>query len=143
MLIELKSLLDKGRFSTQIQLAKALENSGFNDVTQPKVARLIKKAGAIKVKGNRKSYFYQIPEHPHLNIKKSISSVVKGINHNNTQVVIKTEKGGAIIISQMIESQSNELGILGCLASDSTILIIPMDTKNLDGLIHTLIKYLN
>tara|TARA_R110001583_G_scaffold7158_1_gene35596 strand:+ start:60603 stop:61064 length:462 start_codon:yes stop_codon:yes gene_type:complete len=143
LLAELKSLLNKNRFSTQLQLAKALGNSGFNDVSQPKVARLIKKVGAIKVRENHKSSFYQIPETPSLNIRKSISTVVRDINHNNTQVVIKTVKGGALIISQMIESQSDQLGILGCLASDSTILIIPMDTKNLDGLIHTLIKYLN
>jgi transcriptional regulator of arginine metabolism len=138
LLTELKSLLNKGRFSTQIQLGKALENSGFNDVTQPKVARLIKKAGAIKVRGNHKSPFYQIPGNFHLNIEKRISSVVIDINHNNTQVVIKTMKGGALIISQMIESQSNELGILGCLASETTVLVIPMDTKNLDDLVHAL-----
>ncbi len=142
LLAELRSLLNTDRFSTQMQLAKALEKSGFNDVSQPKVARLIKKAGAIKVRGDRKSYFYQIPETPYLNMGKSISSVVTEINHNNIQVVIKTVKGGALIIAQIIESQSNELGILGCLASDNTILIIPMDTKDLDGLIHALIKHL-
>ena len=143
LLAELKSLLNRGRFSTQLQLANALENSGFNYVSQPKVARLIKKIGAIKVRVNRKSSFYQIPENTNLNIGWSISSVVRCINHNNTQVVIKTVKGGALIISKMIESQSNELGVLGCLASDSTILIIPKDTKNLDGFIYTLIEYLN
>jgi len=142
LLAELMSLLNTDRFSTQMQLAKALEKSGFNDVSQPKVARLIKKAGAIKVRGDRKSYFYQIPENPYLNIGKRISSVITEINHNNIQVVIKTVKGGALIIAQIIESQSNELGILGCLASDNTILIIPMDTKDLDGLIHALIKHL-
>ncbi|MFQ3265833.1 MAG: transcriptional regulator of arginine metabolism [Colwellia sp.] len=143
LLIELKRLLNKDRFSTQLQLANALQGIGFNDISQAKVARLIKKTGAIKIRDNRKSSFYQIPENPHLNIKCSISSVVMSINHNNTHVVIKTVKGGALVISQMIESQSNELGILGCLASCSTILIIPMETKNLDDLIITLIRYLN
>ncbi len=143
LLAEFKLLLNKGRFSTQLQLATALENSGFNDISQTKVSRLIKKTGAVKVRGNRKPPFYQIPENSCFNTEKSISSVVTGISHNNTQVVIKTVRGGALIISQMIESQSNELGVLGCLASESTILIIPIDTNNLDDLIHTLIRYLN
>jgi transcriptional regulator of arginine metabolism len=86
LLAELKSLLNKNRFSTQLQLAKALGNSGFNDVSQPKVARLIKKVGAIKVRENHKSSFYQIPETPSLNIRKSISTVIRDINHNNKTV---------------------------------------------------------
>ena len=90
LLAEFKFLLKKGKFSTQRQLAKALEESGFNYISQPKVSRLIKKAGAIKVRGNCKSSFYQIPENQNLYIDKSISSLVIEIDHNNIQVVIKT-----------------------------------------------------
>jgi arginine repressor len=44
--------------------------------------------------------------------------------------VIKTIVGGASIISSIIEERSDVFGILGCIPSESTVLVIPQNIEN-------------
>ena len=123
-------LLNTNQFSTQQELAIALETQGFSNVSQAKISRLLKKTRAIKTFTSGQS-IYQLP-----NGKKqpqpmeSVESLVLSMTHNNAQIVLNPVKGGAELVSKMIDSMTTSPDILGCIASDTTILIIPSDIRH-------------
>ena len=52
LLDAVKSLLNDQRFGSQLQLTRALSLRGFDNVTQTRISRLLKKVGAIKFRNN-------------------------------------------------------------------------------------------
>jgi len=57
----------------------------------------------------------------------------KNIKNNGTQIILKTAAGGASIIARVLDSLEGSFGILGTIAGDDTVLIVPMDIKKIDG----------
>jgi transcriptional regulator of arginine metabolism len=138
----LMDLLNTNQFSTQQELATALENQGFGKISQAKISRLLTNARAIKKYDKDKS-FYQCPnEKQRPQSIDSVESLALNIAHNKTHIVLKTVKGGAAIVETMIGTMSKSTGILGCIASDTTILIIPCDTSKINDLIYSIKSHL-
>ena len=48
------------------------------------------------------------------------------------QIIVKTGIGGAPLISRMLDSMGESLGVLGTLAGDDTIFIAPADMSKMD-----------
>jgi len=139
LLATLKALLNEKRFSSQLQLSKALSQRGFNNISQTQVSRLINKIGAIKVRNDRNKVVYKLPEHEFIpQMHNYIDTVVLSIKHNDNQILIKTAAGGAEIISKIIENMDDSIGVLGCIASSNTILIIPKNVNIINKVIHSI-----
>jgi len=139
-----KSLLNDQRFGSQLQLARALSLRGFENVTQSRISRLLKKVGAIKFRNNNNDAVYRLPAQQHIpRVQQAIDSIVLEIQHNNMQIIIKTVIGGATLISKMIEDMGDSSGVLGCMASDNTVLIIPSDINEIEATTTNLFNYLN
>jgi transcriptional regulator of arginine metabolism len=137
--VTLKVLLNEKRLTSQLQLSKALSLRGFNNISQTQVSRLINKIGAIKVRNTRNNVVYKLPEHEFIpQTHQHIATVVLSIQHNKSQIIIKTVAGGAEIISKIIEDIGDSIGILGCIASNSTILIIPKDLRTINEVTHSI-----
>ncbi|MDP7591770.1 MAG: hypothetical protein QF552_03560 [Litorilituus sp.] len=135
-------LVNTNMYSTQQELAIELNNHGFNNVTQAQVSRLLKKTGAIKRYSQARTH-YQLPnKYKRLQPTTAIKSAVLNITHNKVNIVLKTVKGGATLVGKMIDSIPEEY-ILGCITSDSTILIIPSDTKKIENTIAYIKNQLN
>lgn len=144
LLDTVKSLLNNQRFGSQLQLARALSLYGFENVTQTRISRLLKKLGAIKFRDNNNDAVYRLPAQQHIpRVQQSIDSVVLTINHNNMQIIIKTVIGAATLISKMIENMEESYGVLGCIASDSTILVVINDVNNIDKTMIGIVNYLD
>jgi len=144
LLDTVKSLLNDQRCGSQLQLAQALSLRGFENVTQTRISRLLKKVGAIKFRNNNNDSVYRLPAKQHIPlVEESIDSVILGIKHNNMQIIIKTIIGAATLISKIVEDMGESYGILACMASDNTILIIPSDVSDIEQTTNNLINYLD
>ncbi|WP_286233497.1 transcriptional regulator ArgR [Thalassotalea sediminis] len=128
-----KTLLKEQCYGSQGQLAAALAEQGFKNMSQAKISRLLSKLGAVKMRNASSQVVYILPDE--LAIPKSrqaIQSVVASVKHNNMQIIVKTGIGGAPLISRMLDSMGESAGILGTLAGDDTIFIAPMDVSRID-----------
>lgn len=128
-----KALLNEQCYGSQSQLADALAEQGFKNMSQAKISRLLSKLGAVKMRNASDQVVYILPDE--LAIPKSrqaIQSVVVSVKHNNMQIIVKTGIGGAPLISRMLDSMGESAGILGTLAGDDTIFIAPTDVNNID-----------
>jgi len=128
-----KALLHEQCYGSQGQLADALSEQGFTNMSQAKISRLLSKLGAVKMRNANDQVVYILPDE--LSIPKSkqaIQSVVVSVKHNNMQIIVKTGIGGAPLISRMLDSMGDATGILGTLAGDDTIFIAPNDVNDID-----------
>ena len=138
-----KRLLNEQRFGSQIELVAALSSHGFK-ITQTRVSRLLIKLGAIKIRNHNNIFIYKLPNEQNVpGVKQAIDSVVLGIKHNNAQIIIKTIIGGGRLITKIIETMDETSGVLACIGSDNTILVIPTDVTNVKQVYLNIIKYLN
>ena len=138
-----KSILQQQHFGSQIELAHALSSKGYENVSQAKVSRMLAKVGAIRTRNSKNEMVYHLPDQAITpKNKQSINSLVLGIKHNGMQIILKTIVGGAGVISRMLENMGESLGILGCIADDSTILVIPTDVVNINDITKSIVEHL-
>ena len=128
-----KKLLKEQCYGSQGQLANALADQGFENMSQAKISRLLSKLGAVKMRNTNSQIVYILPDELAIpKSKQSIESVVLGVKHNGMQIILKTGIGGAPLISRMLDSLGEPVGILGTLAGDDTIFIAPTDLNRID-----------
>ncbi|MDP7591111.1 MAG: ArgR family transcriptional regulator [Litorilituus sp.] len=138
-----KSLLQEQCFGTQQQLARALSLRGFENITQTRISRLLQKVGAIKVRNHHNKIVYRLAEKHYIpRGQQAIDSVVLDVKHNNIQIIIKTVIGAATLIAKMIEDMCEDAGVLACMASDNTILVILSDVNKIEQTKANIIDYL-
>ncbi len=140
----LKSLINERQLSSQKEIINLLTHKGFNRINQAKVSRLLTKIGANKVRDSTNKPIYQLPfVHDIPKLKQSINDVVIKIQHNGTHIVIHTTNGGAGLITKYLEPLKISDDILGCIASDNTILVIPAQTARTELVMNLLKRQLN
>lgn len=128
-----KRLLKEQCYGSQGQLAKALSAQGFENMSQAKISRLLSKLGAVKTRNVNNEMIYILPDELAVpKSKHSIESVVLSVKHNGMQIILKTGIGGAPLISRMLDSMGETVGILGTLAGDDTIFIAPIDINHIE-----------
>lgn len=132
LLEELKKLLLEGSASTQEDIKRHLITLGF-EVNQAKISRLLRKIGAIKISNEHGQIVYCIPKEPAPPQAKSLlANLVIDIKHNETVIVIHTSPGSASLFARLIDHNLGKLNVLGTVAGDDTIVVIPKQTKNID-----------
>lgn len=128
-----KRLLKEQCYGSQGQLAEALSEQGFENMSQAKISRLLSKLGAVKTRNANNEMIYILPDELAVpKSKHSIESVVLSVKHNGMQIIVKTGIGGAPLISRMLDSMGEAAGILGTLAGDDTIFIAPIDANKIE-----------
>lgn len=128
-----KRLLKEQCYGSQGQLADALSEQGFDNMSQAKISRLLSKLGAVKTRNTNNEMIYILPDELAVpKSKQSIESVVLSVKHNSMQIILKTGIGGAPLISRMLDSMGESAGILGTLAGDDTIFIAPIDVNRIE-----------
>lgn len=128
-----KGLLKDQCYGSQSQLADALSEYGFDNMSQAKISRLLSKLGAVKMRNASSQVVYILPDELAIpKTKQAIQSVVVSVKHNNMQIIVKTGIGGAPLISRMLDSMGEPAGILGTVAGDDTIFIAPANINNIE-----------
>lgn len=131
-LLTIKNILSTTKISTQEELLRVLSEKGFT-LTQATLSRDLKTLKVGKISDPEKGYVYFIPDH------HDTAAGERGHSHDNFPVngfislrfsnnfgVIRTKSGYASSIASLIDA-SAPYEILGTLAGDDTILIIPVE----------------
>lgn len=135
LLNSLKSLLQERRFATQNELIRELSLIGVERVSQTKLSHSLTKLGAMKIRINKHKFAYCLPEKQNVpHARQTIDSLVLDIKHNGVQIVIKTVIGAATLLSKIIEKLGESSGVLGCIASDNIVLVIPTNVLYIEDI---------
>ena len=130
----LKELLIEGQTSTQEELVEALEARGFK-VNQSTVSRLLRKVKAIKVENEQGESVYSLPREPAPpTITPALRGLVIDIVANETTIVIFTSPGSASMIARILDYKQPSSEVLGTIAGDDTIFVVPKSIQNIKKL---------
>ncbi|WP_086981975.1 arginine repressor [Vibrio aphrogenes] len=127
-----KKLLKQQSFANQNDIRKKLIDMGYNGISQSTISRLLTQLGVIKVRNAKGEKVYCITlESSPVRVQSSILSQIEFINHNQHNVIIKTYPGSAQLIARLLDNNPH-LDILGTIAGNDTILIIPADINKVE-----------
>lgn len=140
-LIAIKKLIARERIVNQDELLLKLNREGFS-VTQATLSRDLKRLGAARIPDARRGYIYVLSQKdPELEISGSENGTLLSgfisMGFSNNFGVIKTLPGYASGIALLIDKQ-NRYEILGTIAGDDTILVIPSEGATKKDIINAL-----
>lgn len=132
----IKSLINSQEIHNQSQLVKILKQNGVR-VTQATLSRDLNELGVVRVPAVNGAV-YKIADSANQNTLKShIAEEVISIDSNEQLIVLRTFTGRAQGVAVFLDKQ-NLSEILGTIAGDDTILVIPRSIKKLKTIIEQL-----
>lgn len=127
----LKNLLQRGEVGTQADIKQALAKQGIV-VNQSKISRLLRKVGAIKMVNEHGEAIYSLAREPLPPSSDSpLAQLILNISANEVMIVIRTNPGSASLIAHLLDRQYQELQILGTVAGDDTVFVVPQSTQSI------------
>ena len=134
-------LIGNESINNQEQLSKRLSEMGFA-VTQATLSRDIKQLKVIKVHDANGMYVYRLPEKQALQVVKNpAQSIHANIEFSGNLAVIKTRPGYAMGIASDIDTHAPK-EILGTIAGDDTILVIPREGFSRQNIVDALAHFI-
>jgi len=127
----LRNLLREHSAKTQDEICLTLKKHGYQ-ANQVKISRLLRKLGAVKTKNEHGKVVYWLPkEPPPANLSNLINTLIIAVTANETMIVIHTSPGAASVIARTLDYLNIEDGILGTIAGDDTIFVVPKSVSNI------------
>lgn len=121
-----RQLLKEERCGSQSQIVSVLQEQGFEHISQSKISRMLSRFGAVRARNALNELVYCLPpEVGRLNSSIAVKDLVEEINHNGVMIVIKTSPGAAQMIARRLDSIGIKGNIMGCVAGDDTIFVMP------------------
>ena len=122
----IKEIVSKDLIYNQDELLKILRDKGF-ELTQATLSRDLKRLKITKSPTETGEYCYSINSNP-ITFKKGESKIIgsNSLEFSGNLAVLKTRSGYAGGIAAEIDSRASN-AILGTIAGDDTILIIPRE----------------
>jgi transcriptional regulator of arginine metabolism len=127
--LAIKQIIAQKPIASQEDLCRALREAGF-EVTQATLSRDLKELGIARVntpEGPRYVHHHQSEER---RLQSVVSYEVEQIGANEVMVIVRTLPGRAPGVASFIDSLQNP-DILGTLAGDDTVLVMPSSTKKI------------
>lgn len=139
---KIKEIIRTNEVHNQDELLCMLTKAGFV-LTQATLSRDIKELKIIKIPGKNGDYIYQLTDNiAHMQEKTSITSYgFVSIEFSGHLAVIKTRPGYAMGIAAEIDNKATDT-ILGTVAGDDTILVIPRDKKSKQEVLRSLAAFI-
>ncbi len=145
----LRKILLEGNARTQLEIQRELEKQG-DPCSQPKISRLLHQIGAVKVIDSQGKTQYKLPHETGLihelvspQEKNVIKQWILSITANETAIIIHTTPAAAMLVARSLDQNRQALEILGTIAGDDTILIIPKEVKKIEQTLEVITKFLN
>lgn len=139
-----KTLIKQGKYRSQEELAYALAQQGFENVSQSKVSRMLAKLGAVKSRNAQNEIYYSLPDALIIpKTKHAIETIALDLKHNGNQIVLKTGTGGAPLMARVLDTLDESAGVMGTIAGDDTVLIIPSDLSRIEEIAQAIIEMLD
>ncbi|MDL2223500.1 arginine repressor [Bacteroidales bacterium OttesenSCG-928-M11] len=135
----IRELIQNHSFENQEELLSLLQERGF-ETTQATLSRDIKELKIIKSPNNNGDYIYTLlGEKSNTSSLNSFSKGAISLEFSNKLGVIKTPPGYAAAIALDIDNLKSD-AILGTIAGDDTILLIPKEGYSRESIVKTLNK---
>jgi transcriptional regulator of arginine metabolism len=126
----LRQLLLGHQATTQEEICGQLESLGF-EINQSKASRLLRKIGAVKVLNREGQTVYSLPQEPAPPLMStSLENLIVDIVANETLVVVLTSPGSASMVARVLDYSKTYSEILGTIAGDDTIFVVPKSVKH-------------
>lgn len=139
----IKEVLQTNEISSQDILLKVLMEKGF-ELTQATLSRDIKELKIVKVPTARGSYTYQLSE-TIPGIQEDTSPLTSfgyvSLEFSGQLAVMKTRPGYAMAIAGEIDNKAPQY-ILGTVAGDDTILLIPRENFTREEILEALSEFI-
>ena len=104
---------------------------------------MLAKLGAIKSRNAYNEICYTLPDSLIIpKTKHAIDTIALDLKHNGYQIILKTGTGGAPLMARVLDSLEVSIGIMGTIAGDDTVLIIPEDIEKIDEVAQAIIEML-
>lgn len=130
-LMVLRQLIREGSAGTQEELCKALAEKSV-EVTQSTVSRDLRRIGAVKVTNAQGEVIYKLPEDaPVLPTAVTLEGLLNTIEFNENMIVLHSTPGSASLVAHKIDDLRETLGIIGTIAGDDTIFVVPASVKKI------------
>ncbi|MCF8262665.1 MAG: arginine repressor [Melioribacteraceae bacterium] len=139
--IKIKKILKKNYISSQEELVQYLANDGI-EVTQATLSRDFRELGVVRTSATEGSKYTLTIDESGKQIRKLIAFEILNYEHNEHMVVVRTLAGRAQGVAHYIDKLNSEF-IIGTIAGDDTVLIIPNSIKNISNLIEVIHKIMN
>lgn len=132
----IKDILQHAFIGGQEELRNELAKQGY-DVTQSTVSRALKKLGAVRAYNESRQAYYVLPtEDLPPPVSATIVDMVQDIVSNENLIVVTTKPGSASLIARHIDYNADS--VLGTVAGDDCILVIPQSVKKMNETIDEL-----
>ena len=134
--LAIKQIIANRTIDTQSELASAMRKEGFK-TTQATLSRDMKELGIAWVNTPSGAKYMLNPEQEEERLTTLIGMEVENIEANEAVVVIKTLPGRAQGVAEIIDHLRLP-SVLGTLAGDNTVFILPRSIKKIKATIQAL-----
>ena len=126
-----KSIVQNNTISFYIFLTDILLNKYGMEITQSNISRILKQINAVKVVNN-KEVVYEIQEKL-ASVSVWIKKLIRSIDDNGQVILISSHPGSANIIGQALDEVKID-NIMGTLAGDNVVMVVPKDISKIKEL---------
>lgn len=138
-------LIKTDRYQFKIEIHKQLVKMGFN-LDLKRLNNIVRSMPIQKYADPETGvrYLHYEDRTPQNTIQNNLRTLIISMNHNNSIVVIKTIVGAAPLVAKNIDQNLKQLpDILGTIAGDDTIFIVPRDYYNCEEVIRGIERAMN
>lgn len=129
----IKEILNERYIGSHESLVKILNDEGIQ-VTQATLSRDFVELGVVRITTeNGPKYIIDVEESGN-QVAKLIKFEIVNIDHNESLIVIRTLAGRAQGVGQYLDRMNNPK-ILGTIAGDDTVLIVPVSVRHIKELL--------
>ena len=138
---KIKEILRDHAIYNQEELVKFLSEEGI-EVTQATLSRDFKELGVVRTSAAEGSRYTLNVEEAGNQIRKLISFEILSVESNEMLIIVRTLAGRAQGVAHYIDKLNSKL-ILGTIAGDDTILVVPANVKNIADIVQLINKIMN
>jgi len=130
---KIKEIISSREISSQEDLCRFLEKSGF-ETTQATLSRDLHELGIVRIPSETGfKYVFHLEDNDGA-LKQLIGMEIINVLHNESAVIIKTMPGRAAGVAIYLD-RMKESHIIGTVAGDDSIIVIPDSHKNVTKLV--------
>jgi len=130
---KIKEIISNNEVSSQEDLCRLLESSGF-DTTQATLSRDLHELGIVRIPSESGFKYVFHLEDNDSSLKQLIGMEIINVLNNESTVIVKTLPGRAAGVAVYLD-RIKESNIIGTVAGDDSIIIIPDSHKNVVKLV--------
>lgn len=138
----LRELLLRGAVATQEEICVQLQSLG-HEINQSKASRLLRKVGAIKSRNEHGQVVYRLPREPAPpHAANILLNLIIDIVANEQVIVVHCHPGSASLVARLLDHHMEKTEIIGTVAGDDTILVIPKSITRIAQTLQSIKKVL-